>query len=90
MADIAKIDPRGLFRESYRIEGIVIEECRSIFMDWALFSNLDTAKDEIQALLDHYGPDNPDHPMTQVLKEGVSEKAGQSDGRSRTGRRRAG
>jgi len=30
------IDPRGLIFESYRIDGITIEECRMIFLDWAL------------------------------------------------------
>jgi len=29
-------DPKGLIRESYRIEGIGMAECRSIFLDWAL------------------------------------------------------
>lgn len=88
MADIEAIDPRGLFRDSYRIEGIVIEQCRSIFMDWALGSDLKDPKGDMQALLDHYGPDNPDHPMTQVLQEGVAGNNGQADGRRRTGRRR--
>ena len=87
MSDIQSIDPRGLFQDSYRIEGIVLEQCRSIFMDWALGSDLKHAKADMQALLDHYGPDNPDHPMTQVLREGLSENTGLSDGRRRTGRR---
>ena len=30
------VDPKGVIGESYRIEGIRVEECRSIFMDWAL------------------------------------------------------
>ena len=34
--DLAEADPKGLVRESYRIEGITPGECRSIFMDWAL------------------------------------------------------
>ena len=29
-------DPKALIRESFNIEGINIEECRSIFLDWAL------------------------------------------------------
>ena len=29
-------DPKGLIREAYRIEGITLGECRSIFLDWAL------------------------------------------------------
>ena len=29
-------DPKALIRESFNIEGITIEECRSIFLDWAL------------------------------------------------------
>lgn len=88
MADIKAIDPRGLFQDSYLIEGIVMEQCRSIFMDWALGSKLESAQDDMQALLAHYGPQYPDHPMTAVLKEGVAGRAGQSDGRRRTGRRR--
>ena len=35
------LDPRGLIRESYRIEGITEAECRSIFMDWALGTPVD-------------------------------------------------
>ena len=30
------LDPKGLIAESYRIEGISAEQCRSIFVDWAL------------------------------------------------------
>ena len=30
------IDPRGMIFESYRIDGITIEECRMIFLDWHL------------------------------------------------------
>ena len=30
------LDPKGLIREAYRIDGITAGECRSIFLDWAL------------------------------------------------------
>ena len=30
------LDHKGLIREAYRIEGITLGECRSIFLDWAL------------------------------------------------------
>ncbi|MCI2393581.1 hypothetical protein [Aliiroseovarius sediminis] len=71
---ITTIDPRGLIRESYRIDGIRIEECRSIFLDWALFDDHEmTQSDRIRALLDHYGTDEPDHPMTQVLGLALEE-----------------
>ena len=33
---LTEADPKGLVRESYRIDGITLEECRSIFIDWAL------------------------------------------------------
>lgn len=65
-------DPRGLIYESYRIEGISAEQCRSIFFDWAL--GMDTTRDnraDIQMLLDTYGVGQPDHPMTLVLQEGL-------------------
>ncbi|WP_295448131.1 hypothetical protein [uncultured Pseudophaeobacter sp.] len=65
-------DPKGLIYESYRIDGIGKSECRSIFLDWALSLPIenDTAK-TISGLLVQYGHDNPDHPMTQVLNEGL-------------------
>ena len=87
MSDLKAVDPRNLFKDAYLIEGIDTGQCRSIFMDWALGGNLETARDHIQILLDHYGPDNPDHPMTAVLREGVDGTKGKADGRRRTGRR---
>ena len=69
------IDPRGLIYESYRIEGLVIEEARSIFLDWALERATDDMKPQLQTLMTEYGDVNPDHPMTQVIREGL-ENAG--------------
>ena len=65
------LDHKGLIREAYRIDGITLGECRSIFLDWAL-STPDgaDARPMIAALLEKYRPDNPEHPMTQVLTEG--------------------
>lgn len=65
-------DPKGLVRESYRIEGIGLGECRSVFMDWAL--SLPAAAEvpvALQAVIAHYAPAHPDHPMTGVLHEGL-------------------
>ncbi|SMX42293.1 hypothetical protein [Actibacterium lipolyticum] len=67
--DIA--DPKGLIRESYRIEGIQIEECRSIFLDWAMAAKDPVAK-QIEFLLATYAQDAPDHPMSTVLREGLA------------------
>ncbi|MGR3660740.1 MAG: hypothetical protein ACU0CA_06055 [Paracoccaceae bacterium] len=75
------IDKTGLIRESYRIEGIRIEECRSIFLDWALKLPVETEPQEAVAfLLETYSSNGPDHPMSLVLKEGLGTA-------SRTGRR---
>lgn len=65
-------DHKDLILESYRIDGITEGECRSIFLDWALSlpESMDT-RDTIQLLLERYQPDNPDHPMTKVLTEGL-------------------
>lgn len=66
-------DPRGLIRESYRIDGIGAPECRSIFLDWAI--GVPVGEDSgahIRRLLGTYGADHVDHPMTQVLKEALS------------------
>ncbi len=66
-------DPKGLIRESYRIEGISEPECRSIFLDWALSVPAADPRDEIRALIAHYGADHPDHPMTGVLTAGLAQ-----------------
>ena len=67
-------DPRGLIYESYRIEGILEISCRPIFLDWALGvpESEDTVA-HIQTLLDHYGPNWPDHPMTKILTAGLDK-----------------
>ncbi len=69
-------DPKGLITEAYRIEGITKPECRSIFLDWALSLPLeaDTAA-TIRRLLSFHGSQAPDHPMTEVLKEGLGGMA---------------
>lgn len=69
---LTEADPKGLIRESYRIEGITASECRSIFLDWALSVPVDAdPQDRINFLLAHYGPAQPDHPMGQVLRQGL-------------------
>lgn len=76
-ADLSHADPKGLIRESYRIEGIGLAECRSIFLDWAISAPQGTeARALIPALLATYGKAAPDHPMTQVLTEGLAAAPG--------------
>ncbi|WP_428541377.1 hypothetical protein [Profundibacter sp.] len=73
---MTELDSRGLIRESYRIEGINAPECRSIFLDWALGAVAgDDLKLQIAKLLAQYSDEFPDHPMTQVLREGLAEAA---------------
>ena len=64
-------DPKGLISEAYKIEGITAEECRSIFMDWALSMPDGTGPQApIMTLLERHG--QPDHPMTVVLREALA------------------
>ena len=66
-------DPRGLIYEAYRIEAITKPDCRTIFLDWALgLPEGQGAGAAIMGLLARYRPDAPDHPMTQVLEEGLA------------------
>lgn len=69
-------DHKGLIREAYRIDGITLEECRSIFLDWALSlsSEFDTGQ-AIETLIAAYAPQSPDHPMTSVLRDGTQTMA---------------
>jgi len=67
-------DPKGLIREAYRIDGITPSQCRSIFLDWAL--SLPSGQDTdtvMRALLDIYGKDAPDHPMSDVMRQGLTQ-----------------
>jgi len=84
-APVDALDPRGLIREAYRIDGIEIAQCRTIFLDWALSrpAGADTAQ-EVAGLLAAYGADAPDHPMTAVLRAGqggAARPAGRRGGR---------
>ena len=70
--DMAEADPKGLVRESYAIEGITAGECRSIFLDWALSLPVGrSVPDALAAVIAHYGA-AVDHPMTQVLQDGLA------------------
>ena len=65
-------DHKGLIREAYRIDGITVPECRSVFLDWAL--SLPEERDQKQALTElhsHYSAQEGDHPMTQILAESL-------------------
>ncbi|MGR3586790.1 MAG: hypothetical protein ACU0B8_21170 [Pseudooceanicola nanhaiensis] len=65
------VDPKGVIGESYRIEGIRVEECRSIFMDWAL--SLPDGADTpgaLDVLIARHAEAEPDHPMSGILRDG--------------------
>jgi hypothetical protein len=65
-------DPRGLIFEAYRMQ-LGPKDCRTVVLDWALGLPEGAGHDEVAALLVHYGPAHPDHPMTAVLNEGLAE-----------------
>jgi hypothetical protein len=65
------IDPKGLIAESFKIDGITYEECRSIFLDWALAVPVDSDSQLlITTLLERHPTQG--HPMRQVLEEGLA------------------
>lgn len=63
-------DPRGLIYEAYRMD-LGPEDCRTIFLDWALGLPDGGGPAEIRTLLDHYAAAHPGHPMTAVLRAGL-------------------
>ncbi|MEM9434068.1 MAG: hypothetical protein AAGA12_09105 [Pseudomonadota bacterium] len=70
---VNQIDPKGLIREAFRIEGITDGECRSIFLDWALsLPEALATKTAIAELLSLYKDERPDHPMRVVLQDGLA------------------
>ncbi|MBL4813828.1 MAG: hypothetical protein JKX69_16055 [Rhodobacteraceae bacterium] len=74
MYDPQTDDHKGVIGESYKIDGISAGECRSIFLDWALsLPNGAEPKEAIARLLAHYG--QAGHPMTDVLRAGLTDIA---------------
>lgn len=70
---LSEADPKGLVRESYRIEGITAGECRSIFMDWALSLPVGrSVPDAARVLIAEYALGAPDHPMNGVLEAALA------------------
>lgn len=78
------IDPKGLIREAFRIEGISAPECRSIFVDWALSVKADDHAPLITTLLARHKAEPDTHPMKAVLQEGLAAKpaSGRRGGRA--------
>ncbi|HBD92412.1 MAG: hypothetical protein A2092_06905 [Rhodobacteraceae bacterium GWE1_64_9] len=67
---LEQADPKGLVRESYRIEGITEGECRSIFVDWALSLPVGAVVPAAAGrLIEAYAAAAPDHPMSVVLRQ---------------------
>ncbi len=83
-------DPRGLIYEAYRMD-IGEQECRSIFLDWVLGTQIGEDLDVmLEALLTEYAGNGSDHAMTGVLKEGLNKGGGPTvrrGGRLRTMRK---
>ncbi|GLQ34228.1 hypothetical protein GCM10007939_05110 [Amylibacter marinus] len=79
-----EIDPRGMIYEAYRMEPITVADARVIFLDWAMEAAKADMRADLELLLRTYGQHAPDHPMTQVIKEGLSQSAikGRRGGRS--------
>lgn len=72
-AQLKQADPKGLVRESYAIDGITLEQCRSIFIDWALSLPADADTPACLAVvLAHYAAPLPDHPMSAVLRDAAT------------------
>ncbi len=70
------LDPKGLIREAYLIDGITWEECRSIFLDWALsLPDGQDARQAIDAMMERHASVGDGHPMTDVLIEGQQAAA---------------
>ena len=89
---LSEIDPQGLIGEAYRIRGIGASQCRSIFLDWLL--KLPAGTDETEAmrlmLRIHAPLAAPEHPMTALLREGLSGRARPKRRGGARGRRGAG
>ena len=72
-----RCDPKGLIGEAYLIPGIGARECRSILVDWALSLPPDLpAQEALAVLVMRHASARPDHPMTALLREGLTDGDG--------------
>lgn len=70
------LDPKGLIFEAYQIDGILASECRSIFLDWALSLPVEhDTSSTLKLLIAKYSVAFPDHPMTEVMTQGLTTMA---------------
>ena len=70
-------DEKGLIFEAYKIENIDSSSCKVIFFDWLI--SLDQSIDQVEAiteLLKAYSSSFPNHPMTELLTEGLKKYLG--------------
>ena len=84
------IDARGMIHEAYRIDGVTEQDCRTIFLDWAMFApDIPPIAEQLERLLQVYGTESPDHPMTTVIRQGLEKSAANTGRRGgRMGRRK--
>ena len=87
MKQTSEWDRRGLIADALAMEGLSVEENRSIFFDWAFgLDQPERAREAAAALLTLHRTDaNADHPMIRLLEEATAEPTGR---RGRSGRRR--
>lgn len=85
--DAKQHDPRNLIGDALVMEGLTVEENRSIFFDWAFgLKEPETAPQAARALLEIYRTeDTVAHPMIQLLDQAAK---GPAQKRGRTNRRR--
>ena len=67
-------DEKGLIFEAYNIENIDSSSCRVIFLEWLISLDQSINHGEaISELFKAYSSRFPDHPMTELLMEGLEK-----------------
>ena len=89
MKQTSEWDRRGLIADALAMEGLSVEENRSIFFDWAFgLAEPERAREAAAALLTLHRTDaNADHPMILLLEEastGTARAARRGGRRERT------
>lgn len=82
-------DPRNLIGDALVMEGLTVEENRSIFFDWAFgLKQPEEAAESARALLAiHRTEERADHPMIRLLEQAAHSPAA-AQGRRRRRRTR--
>lgn len=67
--NIEQADPQKTITKAYQMKNLSSEDCRTVFMVWALSVDGDDIRHHAKTLLNKYAKGQPSHPLTELLQK---------------------